>query len=162
MPFRFISISSNKTALAALFVDIHSQNNSPERSVFGKKSSRYFKANNGRPHGATSQVLLNPLVAVQFHMLLHRGTLNGLTKWAPVQKTILYSAAGVHARRTQFDPRGLECQAKRRPVGLLFKRVDPSLCAGVVAVVLSSSCIACNQSLCGFGQHVCEKEATAI
>lgn len=46
--------------------------------------------------------------------------------------------------------------------GCFFKHVDSSLCAGVVAVVLSSSCIACNQNPCGFGQHVCEKEATAI
>lgn len=154
MPFRFISISSNKTALAALFIDIFSQNNFPERSVFGKKSSRYFKANNGRPHGATSQVLLNPLVAMQFHMLLHRGTL---------KKQILYSAAGVCARRTQFDTRGLECQAKDRPAGLLFQTCwFQFVCWSRRCGPCSSCIVARNQTPCGFGQHVCEKEATAI
>lgn len=49
-----------------------------------------FEANNRQPHGATSQVLSNPLV----ELLIHRKTLNKAAKWARAgkKKQKLYSA----------------------------------------------------------------------
>lgn len=79
------------------------------------------------------------------------------------KKQILYSAAGVCARRTQFDTRGLECQAKDRPAGLLFQTCwFQFVCWSRRCGPCSSCIVACNQNPCGFDQHVCEKEATAI
>lgn len=105
-----------------------------------KKVAR-FKANNGRPHRATSQVLSNPLVARQFN----GGTLNGGAKWAQTStkknpnKQILYSAAVVCLCWMLFDTHGLKCQAAHQWVVLAFFKTHTSQ----MCVQLSEARIVC-------------------